>query len=102
MQFRPRAVANDKGYVLDDQVGQLTAMDAATMQGVIRRLIFGRLLERRSDPTDRRRVLPRLTPNGTTLLAMCVSSGFTVSERTLEPLNSSERTSLLDMLRRIY
>ena len=147
MQSRPRAVANDKGYVLDDQVGhlsrcahqrhtsifqdqigdsqltplqfaalvklsdlgevsqnhlgRLTAMVAATMQGVIRRLFARRLLERRPDPIDQRRVLLRLTPNGTTLLATCIANGFTVSEKTLEPLTPSERTSLLDLPRRI-
>ena len=147
MQSRPRVVANDKAYVLDEQVGhllrrahqrhtsifqgsigdsqltplqfaalvklsdlgevsqnhlgRLTAMDAATMQGVIRRLFARRLIERRPDPTDRRGVLLQLSPNGTTLLATCIANGFTVSERTLEPLNPSKRTSLLDMLRRI-
>ena len=146
IQSRPRAIANDKGYLRDDQVGHrlrrahqrhmpifqdqigasqltplqiaalvtlsdlgevsqdylgwLTAMDAATMQGVIRRLFARRLLERRPDPTDRRRVLLRLTPNGTSLLATCIANGFTVSERTLEPLHSSECTSLLELLRR--
>ena len=147
MQSRSRAVGNDKGYVLDDQVGhllrrahqrhtsifqdqiedsqltplqfsalvklsdlgkvsqnllgRLTAMDAVTMQAVIRRLFARCLLERLPDPTDRRRVLLRLTPKGTTLLATCIAYGFSVSEKTLEPLNTSERTSLLDMLRRI-
>ena len=49
---------------------------------------------------DARRLL-QLTPNGTALLAKCIAHGFTVSERTLEPLNSSDRTSRLDLLRRI-
>ena len=147
MQSRPRVVANDKDYVLDDQVGhllrrahqrhtsifqgnigdsqltplqfaalvklsdlgevsqnhlgRLTAMDAATMQGVIRRLFARRLIERRPDPTDRRRILLRLSLSGTTLLTTCVLNGFTVSERTLQPLDPSERASLLDLLRRI-
>ena len=144
MQSRPRVVANDKGYVLDDRFGhllrrphqrytsifpgqigdpqltplqfaapvmlsevsqnhfsRLTAMAAATMQSVIRRLFAGRLLERRPDPTDRCSVLPRLTLNGRALLSICLSNGFTVCVRTLKPLNPSERTFLLELLRRI-
>ncbi len=147
MQSRPRVVANDKDYVLDDQVGhllrrahqrhtsifqehigdsqltplqfaalvrlsdlgevsqnrlgRLTAMDAATMQGVIRRLFARRLIERRPDPTDRRRILLRLSPSGSKLLTACIANGFTVTDRTLEPLSPSERASLLDLLRQI-
>ena len=100
-QFATLVKLSDLGEASQNHLGRLTAMDATAMQGVIQRLNARRLLERRPAPTGRRRVLLRLTPKGTTLLATCIAYGFTASEKTFEPLNTSERTPLLDMLRRI-
>lgn len=101
LQFAALVKLSDLGEVSQNHLGRLTAMDAATMQGVIRRLSARRFIERRPDPTDRRRVLLRLSPAGSALLARCVADGVEITERTLEPLNRSEQDTLLDLLRRI-
>jgi len=101
LQFAALVRLSDLGEVSQNRLGRLTAMDAATMQGVIRRLFDRDLIERRPDPTDRRRILLRLSPSGSRLLDACIGNGFTVTDRTLEPLSPAERTSLLDLLRRI-
>ena len=101
LQFAALVKLSDLGEVSQNHLGRLIAMDAATMQGVIRRLFTRRLIDRRPDPTDRRRILLRLSPSGTSLLAECIANGFTVTDRTLEPLSPSERASLLGLLRRI-
>ena len=77
------------------------AVIITVLQGVIRRLFARRLIERRPDPTDRRRILLRLSASGAALLTGYIANGFMVSERTLETLSPSERAVLLDLLRRI-
>ncbi len=101
LQFAALVKLSDLGEVSQNHLGRLTAMDAATMQGVIRRLFARRLIERRPDPGDRRRILLRLSPAGTERLAGCIATGVTVTDRTLEPLSPSERAEMLDLLRRI-
>ena len=101
LQFAALVKLSDLGEVSQNRLGRLTAMDAATMQGVIRRLFARRLIERRPDPGDRRRILLRLSPSGTSLLSGCIANGGEVTDRTLEPLSRSERAALLDLLRRI-
>lgn len=101
LQFAALVKLSDLGEVSQNRLGRLTAMDAATMQGVIRRLFARRLIERRPDPTDRRRVLLRPSASGTRLLSGCIANGVTVTDRTLEPLSPSERAALLGLLRRI-
>ena len=101
LQFAALVKLSDLGEVSQNRLGRLTAMDAATMQGVIRRLFARRLIERRPDPSDRRRILLTLSPSGTSLLAGCVTNGVEVTERTLAPLSPPERALLLDLLRRI-
>ncbi len=101
LQFAALVKLDDIGAVSQNRLGRLTAMDAATMQGVIRRLFARRLIERLPDPTDRRRILLRLSPSGSRLLIGCIANGVTVTDRTLGPLSPSERSALLDLLRRI-
>ena len=101
MQFAALVKLSDLGEVSQNRLGRLTAMDAAIMQGVIRRLFARRLIERRPDRTDRRRVLLRPSASGTRLLSGCIANGVTVTDRTLEPLSPPERAALLDLLRRI-
>ncbi len=101
LQFAALVKLSDLGEVSQNRLGRLTAMDAATMQGVIRRLFARRLIERRPDPTDRRRILLRLSPSGASLHTGCIANGVTVTDRTLEQLSLTERTLLLDLLQRI-
>ncbi len=89
------------GEQSQNQLGRLTAMDPATIQGVIRRLERRRLIERTVDPTDRRRTWLRLTEAGRTLAAAARTFGFRVSDRTLEPLGRDEKTLFLSLLRRL-
>ncbi len=94
-----------KLYALGEQsqneLGRLTAMDPATIQGVIRRLTARRLIVRSADPADRRRARLRLTPGGRALVERTVPLGFAVSARTLAPLSPRERAQFLKLLKRL-
>ncbi len=65
LQFAALVRLRDLGGVSQNQLGRLIAMDAATMQGVIKRLAARGLIRRRPDPNDRRRLIrPRARYTG--------------------------------------
>ncbi len=88
----------DTGGASQNQLGRLTAMDPATIQGVVRRLEERNLIERAADPADRRRSLLKLTDAGTALVDRLRSEAHAVSRKILEPLSGAERQTLLRLL----
>src|SRR6202049_3588357 len=61
-QWAALAKLLESGPCSQNQLGRLTAMDVATIKGVIDRLTARGLTETSSDPADGRRLLVRLTP----------------------------------------
>lgn len=100
-QFAALVKLHDNGEVSQNHLGRLTAMDPATIQGVIRRLQERRLIAGRPDLKDRRRTLLSLTPEGRALILRLVENGFKVSASVLAPLNSAEQDLFLSLLRRL-
>lgn len=88
----------DTGGASQNQLGRLTAMDPATIQGVVRRLEERQLVERAADPDDRRRSLLKLTDAGTALVDRLRGDAHAVSQSILEPLSVEERQTLLRLL----
>jgi DNA-binding MarR family transcriptional regulator len=101
LQFAALVKLRDLVEVSQNQLGRLTAMDAATMQGVIKRLAARGLIERRPDPDDRRRLLLRLSGEGRSVLDNCLPNGHAISDETLEPLTGAEQRAFLELLRKI-
>ena len=100
-QFASLAKISDETEVSQNRLGRLTAMDPATMKGVIGRLADRGLIAGRADDQDRRRMQWRLTDDGAALLKRAQGSGFTVTEETLAPLTPRERATLLRLLAKI-
>ncbi len=84
-----------------NQLGRLSAMDPATIQGVVRRLVQRGLVQRGADPTDRRASVLTPTDAGLTLAARAAAVGHAVTEATLAPLSATERRTLLKLLGKI-
>jgi DNA-binding MarR family transcriptional regulator len=101
LQFAALVKLRDLGEVSQNQLGRLTAMDAATMQGVIKRLAGRGLIERRPDPDDRRRLILCLSAQGRALVDTLVPRGADITARTLEPLTAAEQRGFLDLLTKI-
>ena len=101
LQFAALMKLDDVGEASQNHLGRLTAMDAATMQGVIKRLIARDLIARRPDPTDRRRLLLTLTKEGAALVGEATARGHSISDETLDPLSPTERQTFLKLLRRL-
>ncbi|MCC7048010.1 MAG: winged helix-turn-helix transcriptional regulator [Alphaproteobacteria bacterium] len=82
-----------------NHLGRLTAMDPATIQGVVRRLEDRKLIERAGDPGDRRRSLLKLSREGAALVDRLKANATAISRATLEPLDARERAELLRLLK---
>lgn len=100
-QFAALAKLDELGAVTQNRLGRLTAMDAATIKGVIDRLRERGFAETRRDPTDGRRLLVDLTPKGRDAAAEAIAAGHRITDETLEPLNAAERKRFLELLEKI-
>lgn len=100
-QFNALVQVVEHRSVAQNHLGRLAAMDPATIQGVVRRLLARGLVERRANPTDRRAALLSPTPAGLALAAAAIPAARAVTETTLAPLTAAERRHFLDLLRRI-
>lgn len=89
------------GRVTQNHLGRLAAMDPATIQGVVRRLMDRGLLTRTADPLDKRTIVLTATPAGSALAADAVVAARRITEATLEPLAADERHLLLSLLRKL-
>jgi MarR family transcriptional regulator, lower aerobic nicotinate degradation pathway regulator len=100
-QFAALVKIGDEGEVSQNQLGRLTAVDPATMKGLLDRLRTRSLIACKPDPTDRRRTLWRLTESGAHTLARALPAGLETTEETLAPLNDAERRAFLALLARL-
>ena len=100
-QFAVLARLEQLGPLSQNLLGRETAMDAATVKGVVGRLARQGLVETTANPTDRRRLTVTLTDVGLALFNSSRDAALHVSAHTLGPLSASERTQLLALLARL-
>jgi DNA-binding MarR family transcriptional regulator len=100
-QFTALVKVVELGQVTQNHLGRLAAMDPATIQGVVRRLIDRGLLTRTADPLDRRTIVLAPTPAGAALAAEAVLAARRITEATLDPLTQDERQTLVSLLRKL-
>jgi DNA-binding MarR family transcriptional regulator len=100
-QLAAMARLAELGPMSQNQLGRATAMDAATIKGVVGRLMARGLVTTVPDPEDRRRLIVDLTPEGRELFAGLRARGLEASRRTLEPLAPEGRRTLLALLREL-
>lgn len=91
----------EMGELSQNHLGRLTAMDPATIQGVIRRLTGRKLISHRPDKNDKRRRCLSLTSHGRELVERLLGNGPKVSKATLDPLSPAEQQQFLALLKRI-
>ncbi len=101
MQFTALIKTVELGRVTQNQLGRLAAMDPATIQGVVRRLIARGLVCRAPDPMDRRTAVLTPTAAGVALAVRAVASARRITEATLRPLDGEEQRQLLALLRKL-
>ena len=100
-QWAALAKLHEAGPQSQNLLGRRTAMDAATIKGVVDRLVRRGLAATQADSEDGRRLLVALTAEGTAVVEQLTDSATRVTEETLAPLDQQQRTSLLGLLRLI-
>ena len=100
-QFAVLARLAEIGPQSQNHLGRETAMDAATIKGVVDRLAKLGLVATNADPADRRRLTVSLTEAGERLFADRVPTALSVSADTVSPLTQDEARLLKDLLMRL-
>lgn len=100
-QFAVLARLAEKGPLSQNLLGRETAMDAATIKGVVDRLARQGLVATTPDPEDRRRLTVALTDKGRKLYEAQAATALEVSSRTLDPLSPDEQAQFLALLARL-
>jgi MarR family transcriptional regulator, lower aerobic nicotinate degradation pathway regulator len=91
----------ETGPCSQNQLGRLTAMDVATIKGVIDRLTARGLTETSPDPEDGRRLLVSLTRAGQQVAEKAAPNAVTITRETLAPLDARERETLISLLSKL-
>jgi DNA-binding MarR family transcriptional regulator len=91
----------ERGPCSQNRLGRRTAMDAATIKGVVDRLGKRGLIDTRPDPEDGRRLEVALSPAGQALAERMVLNALRITEETLSPLDEAERETLIALLRKL-
>src|SRR6202789_64365 len=93
-QWAALAKLTETGPCSQNALGRLTAMDVATIKGVIDRLTARGLTETSADPEDGRRLRVNLTRAGQQLTEKVASNALAISRETLAPLDPREREKI--------
>ena len=100
-QFTALVRVVEFGRLTQNRLGRLTAMDPATIQGVVRRLADRALIERLPDPQDRRTRVLAATSAGLDMAAAAVQAARNVTQATLAPMPAPERQHFLRLLAQV-
>jgi DNA-binding MarR family transcriptional regulator len=97
-QWAALARLKERGPCSQNLLGRLTAMDAATIKGVVDRLVARGLAKTYSDPQDSRRLTVALTDVGRELIERATPVARAITEATLAPLSASEQRAIVKLL----
>ena len=100
-QWAALSKLTETGPCSQNQLGRLTAMDVATIKGVIDRLTARGLTETSADPEDGRRLLVSLTRAGQQMVEKMAPNALAITRETLAPLDAKERETLVTLLSRL-
>ena len=101
MQFAVLAKLRETGPCSQNSLGRRTAMDAATIKGVVARLDERGLVGKLPSSEDRRKLLIDLTPEGRRTLDRAIPRAIEISTMTLAPLTREEQAIFMPLLRKL-
>jgi len=100
-EWRTMAVLNEYEPLSAKQIVARSSMDKVNVSRAVAGLEKAGRLARHVDPTDRRRVLLRLTPRGRAVLRDVVPRVLEVERRLLEGFTDAERETLAGLMQRV-
>lgn len=100
-QFVTMCAIQEHGTCSLSDIVKTTAIDQATIRGIIERLKLRELIVLSHDAADRRKVLVTLSDAGTSLVKSTVPHAADISEATFGKLNPAERVAIMFLLRKM-
>ncbi len=100
-QFAALAKLYEAGPCSQNHLGRLIYLDAATIKGVVDRLVARGFVTALGDPTDRRRLAVTLTSRGKAVTEAAIKVAAEITAETLEPLTAEERRTVVHLLRKL-
>jgi DNA-binding MarR family transcriptional regulator len=100
-QWAAMAKLAEQGPCSQNLLGRRTAMDVATIKGVIQRLVKRGFAGTRPDPKDGRLLVVALTPEGEKAVEETLPRAHAISGETLKPLSGAECGTLIALLKRL-
>ena len=100
-RFAAMAKLLECGPLSQNELGRLTAMDVATIKGVVDRLRVRKLVDSKKDPKDARRQLIKLTSKGETVMLTAIPDAHQVTKLTIDPLTTAESKLLIKLLNKM-
>ncbi|MDE2361515.1 MAG: MarR family transcriptional regulator [Hyphomicrobiales bacterium] len=100
-QWAALAKLAELGPCSQNLLGRHTAMDAATIKGVVDRLVGRGLVTTATDPDDSRRLVVTLADAGRAFTARAAPVAHAITEETLGALSASERRTLTRLIAKI-
>jgi MarR family transcriptional regulator, lower aerobic nicotinate degradation pathway regulator len=98
MQFAVLARLHETGPCSQNSLGRRTAMDVATIKGVVARLADRGLVGKLASREDRRKLLIDLTPEGRRVVEAVIPRAIEISALTLAPLTREEQAVFMRLL----
>ena len=100
-QFAAMARVHELGPISQNRLGRLTAMDSATIKGVVERLLAKSLVALNPDPDDKRLRLVSLTAEGEALIGAATEQALAARMDTLAPLSEAEAVQFEALLAKL-
>ncbi|MCQ9617660.1 MarR family winged helix-turn-helix transcriptional regulator [Paenalcaligenes niemegkensis] len=101
IQFVTLCALRDRGRSSQAELVEATAIDQATIRGIIDRLKARGLIKLSPGQLDRRKVIADLTPEGETLIAQTIPKAKKISKLTMGKLNPAEQVAILYLLQKM-
>ncbi len=100
-QWAALAKLHEVGATSQNLLGRMTAMDVATIKGVVDRLMKRGLLRSTADDSDARRRLLTLSGEGRAFVEGNFPAAHAITQDTLAPLTDRERLAFAALLEKL-
>lgn len=100
-QFAVLAKLTELGAMSQNELGRATAMDAATIKGVVDRLVKRDMVFTSASTKDKRRLLVDLTATGREIYERAVPKAHELTRKTLAPLSAKDQRKLQELLMKL-
>lgn len=100
-QFAALAKLCELGEISQNALGRATAMDAATIKGVVDRLRRKGFIHNAPDPNDQRRILLKPTATAWEAYEALTPKAHHITRETLAPLTEGEQAIFLMLLKKL-